>query len=215
MPSRSGSATPLLIGPVHAGQQIDDFEVAPVGVDRLLVLRAAARAAAVVHLQHGVAVGREDLADVVEAVVVLAVGAAVDPEDQSAACRQAQPAGLASSPLTTVPSFAVNVTSSMLENATSPTHASLCVVILPQRAAFGHVDLVRRAGRRRQHRHRRRRSRATASRRRDGPWSAARPSRRPRHAREVLDAIVFDGEVEALAVGRPLRRRRPSDRATR
>ena len=68
--------------PVHSGQQIDDLEVAPVGVDGLLVLRAAPGSATVVHLQHGVAVGRQDLADLVEAVVVLSVGSAVNPEDQ-------------------------------------------------------------------------------------------------------------------------------------
>ena len=76
-------------GVVHAGEQIDDFLVAPVGVDGLLEGRAAPGAAAIVHLEHGIAVGGEELALELEAVLVLAVGAAVDVEDQ----RQLLPAG--------------------------------------------------------------------------------------------------------------------------
>ena len=53
---------------IDAGQQIFDFEVAPVGGDRLGVVLPAAGAAAVVHVELGVALGGEPLAQEVEAV---------------------------------------------------------------------------------------------------------------------------------------------------
>ena len=63
---------------VHAGEQIDDFLVAPVGEDRLLVRLAAAVAAAIVHVEHRVAVRGEQLALEAERMLVLAVWAAVN-----------------------------------------------------------------------------------------------------------------------------------------
>ena len=45
-----------------APMQIHDFEIAPVGVNRLLPGIAAAGAAAIVDRQHDVAVRREELA---------------------------------------------------------------------------------------------------------------------------------------------------------
>src|SRR5690606_37585922 len=68
--------------PVHAREQVHDLQVAPVGVDGLLVSGPPAGAAAVVHLQDGVAAGGKDLPDRVERVVVLPVGATVDPQDE-------------------------------------------------------------------------------------------------------------------------------------
>ena len=68
-------------GFVDAGEQVFDFVVAPVGGDGLGVVLAAAGAAAVVHVELGVALGGEPLAQEVEAVLVLSVGAAVDEED--------------------------------------------------------------------------------------------------------------------------------------
>ena len=63
-------------------EQVDDFEVAPVAVDRLLRSVAASGAAAIVDVQHHVAIRREELAIEVERVLILAVRTAVDDEDQ-------------------------------------------------------------------------------------------------------------------------------------
>ena len=71
-----------LLDVIHRAQQIDDFLVAPVGEDRLLVGAAAPVAAAVVHGDDDVAVGGEELALEVERVLVLPVRAAVDPQQR-------------------------------------------------------------------------------------------------------------------------------------
>ena len=74
---------------VDAGEQVLDLLVTPVGEDGARILRAAAGAAAIVDREHHVAVGREQLplerravARQLERVVVLAVRAAVDPQDR-------------------------------------------------------------------------------------------------------------------------------------
>ena len=82
MPSRSGSARPIFCDVVHRAEQVDDFLVAPVGEDRLLVRAAAAVAAAIVHRDDDVAVGGEQLALEAERVLVLAVRAAVDAQQR-------------------------------------------------------------------------------------------------------------------------------------
>ncbi len=214
MPEPIGIGHAALDRPVHAGQQIDDLEVAPVGVDRLLVLRAAPRAAAIVHLQHGEAVGGEDLADVVEAVVVLPVGAAVNPEHQrQLSCRRAGWPGQQAVDDGAVLGGEGDVLDARKRDLGHPR-----VVVrgdLPQGAAFDHVHLVGRAGRRRQQRHG-----ALGAQRHRPDDAAARRERLDRaagrgNAREVLDAIVFDREVQALAIRRPFRRADRSDRATR
>ena len=93
-------------------------------------------------------------------------------------------AGLVSRPLTTVPSFAVNVTSSMLDNAISVTHASLCARDLPQRARSTTCDLVRRV----------RPSTTAARRRRSG-----RATREPTTRRPVVSGSTFPPAAEMRA----------------
>ena len=166
---------------------------------------AATRSAAVVDLQHRVAVGCQKLADVVEGVIVLAVGAAMNPEDQRqlAGGRAGRPGEQA------VDHRAVlrrerDVLDGRHRDLVHPR-----VVVrrqLPQRSLLHHVDLVRRRGRRREQRDGAVRA---GSRRADD--AAAGGERLDlaavgRHARQVLDPIVLDDDVEALAVGRPLRR---------
>ena len=73
---------PMLLDVIHGAEQIDDFLVAPVGEDRLLVGAAAAVAAAVVDGDDDVAVGGEQLALEVERVLVLSVRAAVDAQQR-------------------------------------------------------------------------------------------------------------------------------------
>ena len=82
MPRRSGIGDARRDGLVHRAEQVHDLLVAPVGVDRLLVGAPAAGAAAVVHREHDVAVGGEELAVEAERVLVLAVRPAVDVEQR-------------------------------------------------------------------------------------------------------------------------------------
>ena len=67
---------------IHGGLEIQHLFVAPVGGDRDLVFFAAARAAAVIHIHHHVAVGGEQLALEIEGVGILSVGTAVDAQQR-------------------------------------------------------------------------------------------------------------------------------------
>ena len=78
MPSRSRIGDAGADRLVDGAEQIHHFLVAPVGEDRLLIRRAAAVRAAIVHRQHGVAIRGEELAIEAEAIAVLAVRSAVD-----------------------------------------------------------------------------------------------------------------------------------------
>ena len=77
-----GIGDAFLDRPVHARQQVHHFLVAPVAEDGRLEVLAAAMAAAIVDLQHRVAVGGDPFAVEHEAVRVLPVGAAVDVKDE-------------------------------------------------------------------------------------------------------------------------------------
>src|SRR6185437_6223605 len=62
--------------------QIHDFVVTPVGENRALEFLPATGTAAIVDVEHGVAIGRENLALKTEGVRVLPVGAAVNAQQQ-------------------------------------------------------------------------------------------------------------------------------------
>ena len=70
-----------LLKRVHGAEQVDHFLVAPVGENRLLKRIPAAVAAAVVHRDDDIAVGGKQLPLEVERVRVLAIGSAVDPQE--------------------------------------------------------------------------------------------------------------------------------------
>ena len=70
-----GIGDSLFHGFVDTGEKIDDLLVAPVTKDGLLVGGVAAGAAAVVHVEHGIALGGEELPLGFELVIVLPVGA--------------------------------------------------------------------------------------------------------------------------------------------
>ena len=120
MPSRSGSAKPIVYDVVHRAEQIDDLLVAPVGEDRLLVGAAAAVAAAVVDGDDHVAVGREQLALEAERVLVLAVRAAVDAQQRRILAPGTVVGGLTIRPWTSVPSLLVDAKSSVVPSARRP-----------------------------------------------------------------------------------------------
>jgi len=63
---------------VDRSLQVEHLFIAPVGRDRELVFLAASRTAAVVHGDHNIAVGGEELALEVERVGVLSIRSAVD-----------------------------------------------------------------------------------------------------------------------------------------
>ena len=67
---------------VNRTKQIHDFEVAPVGVDGLLIRIATTRAASVVDRQHDIAVRRQQLAIEAERVLVLSIRSTVDDEQR-------------------------------------------------------------------------------------------------------------------------------------
>ena len=126
-PIRIGNA--LLDRFIHRAEQIDDFEIAPVAVDRLLERVAAARAAAIVDRQHDVAIGGEELAIERERVLILAVRAAVD--DQAASdtsCRPCSRPASTISPCTSVPSLLFDWKSSVVASCSSSSSFSLCFV---------------------------------------------------------------------------------------
>ena len=79
--SRLGSATPIATALSTPASRSIDFVVAPVGRDRLGVILPAPRTAAIVDVQLGIALGRQPLAQKVEAVLVLPVGTAVDEQN--------------------------------------------------------------------------------------------------------------------------------------
>ena len=70
---------------IDRGQEVLHFLVPPVGVNRLLVFRAPAGAAAIVHRQDDVAVRRKELALEAERVLVLRVRSAVDAQQRRVA----------------------------------------------------------------------------------------------------------------------------------
>lgn len=63
---------------IDSGLQILDFVMTPVGKDRARMFLAAARTAAIVHRQHGVAIRGEDLPLDAERMLILTVGTAVN-----------------------------------------------------------------------------------------------------------------------------------------
>src|ERR1051326_8910951 len=67
---------------VHRGLQIHDLFVAPISGDDGLIFFTAARAAAIVHRDDYVAVGREQLALEVEGVLILPVWPAVNAQER-------------------------------------------------------------------------------------------------------------------------------------
>ena len=99
------------IGDAHLDDLIDhrleivDFVVAPVGPDRSRELRAAPGAAAVVDREHRVAVGGEPLPLEREAVLILTVRAAVNPQQHRDLRARDVAGGVVSRPWTSVPSL--------------------------------------------------------------------------------------------------------------
>ena len=201
-----------LLHVIHRAEQIDDFLVAPVGEDRLLVGAAPPVAATVVHRHDDVAVGRKQLPLEAERVLVLAVRAAVDAQQRRVflplRCRSR---GLTISPCTSVPSLLVDVNSSVVPSRSFDSHVVVLVRQPAQLAVLERRDLRQLGVRGRQDR-----ERAVGAGRQVGDDALraaderARPAgRRARRAsaRRILRAVVLDQEGERWS--------RPSDHGWR
>ena len=111
---------------IHARQQILDFVVAPVRRNRLRIILPAPRAAAIVHVQLGIALRRQPLPQKIEAVLVLPIRPAVNKQNHRNRRSSLESLRLCQQPMNLRALFALQIRSLRSEPGSTQPSAHRC-----------------------------------------------------------------------------------------
>ena len=126
---------------VHAGEQVLHFVIAPVGKDRARKFLAPARAAPIVHRQYCIAVRGEHLPLSGKGMLILAIRAAMNPQQQRDPGAFRVTGRIGQQPMSFRPVLALKINFFRLAQLQLTQQRIVLMTYLPQRLALHRVNL--------------------------------------------------------------------------